>query len=36
MRGGIFDDSYNIEKEDFISFVKNANPYVINAHKRFS
>ncbi len=35
MRGGIFDDSYNVEKEDFISFVKNANPYVINAHKSF-
>ncbi len=35
MRGGIFDDSYNVEKEDFISFVKNANPFVINAHKSF-
>ena len=35
MRGGIFNDSYNIEKEDFISFVNNANAYVINAHKIF-
>ena len=35
MRGGIFNDSYNVERDDFISFVKNANPYVINAHKGF-
>ena len=35
MRGGIFDDSYNVEKEDFISFVKKANPFVIEAHKNF-
>jgi hypothetical protein len=35
MRGGIFNNSYNIDKEDFISFVNNANPYVINAHQKF-
>lgn len=35
MRGGIFNDSYNVERDDFISFVKNANPYVINSHKGF-
>ncbi len=35
MRGGIFADSYNIDKNDFISFVKNLNPYVLNAHKSF-
>ncbi len=35
MRGGIFDDSYNVEKKDFISFVEKANPFVINAHKSF-
>lgn len=35
MRGGIFDDSYFIEKSDFISFVKNANPFVLNAYKTF-
>ena len=35
MRGGIFNDSYNVEKKDFISFVEKANPYVINAHKSF-
>jgi hypothetical protein len=25
MRGGIFDDNYNIEKEDFITYLENAN-----------
>lgn len=35
MRGGIFDDSYNVEKKDFISFVEKANPFVINAYKSF-
>ena len=35
MRGGIFNDSYIIEKQDFISFVKNANPFVINTHNMF-
>lgn len=35
MRGGIFNDSYNVEKKDFISFIEKANPYVINAHKSF-
>lgn len=35
MRGGIFADSYNIDKNDFISFVKNLNPYVLDAHKSF-
>ncbi len=35
MRGGIFNDSYNVEKNDFISFVKKANPFVLEAHKDF-
>lgn len=35
MRGGIFEDSYNVEKKDFISFVKKANPFVFEAHKNF-
>jgi hypothetical protein len=35
MRGGIFNDSYNVEKDDFISFVKKANPFVFEAHKDF-
>lgn len=35
MRGGIFDNSYDIEKEDFISFIKKANPFVYNVHKYF-
>lgn len=35
MRGGIFNDSYNVEKDDFISFVKKANPFVFEAHKNF-
>lgn len=28
MRGGIFDDNYNIEKEDFIGYIKKANKNV--------
>ena len=28
MRGGIFDDNYNIEKEDFIKYIENANKKV--------
>ncbi|MBS4035149.1 MAG: hypothetical protein KGZ85_11840 [Ignavibacterium sp.] len=35
MRGGIFNDSYNVEKDDFVSFVKKANPFVFEAHKNF-
>ncbi|MBK7632242.1 MAG: hypothetical protein IPJ23_16360 [Ignavibacteriales bacterium] len=35
MRGGIFNDSYIIEKHDFISFVKNANPFVLDVHSKF-
>lgn len=35
MRGGIFNDSYNVEKDDFISFVRKANPFVFEAHKNF-
>jgi hypothetical protein len=35
MRGGIFNDSYYVEKDDFISFVKKANPFVFEAHKNF-
>lgn len=35
MRGGIFNNSYSVEKDDFISFVKKANPFVFDAHKSF-
>ena len=35
MRGGIFDDSYSVDKKDFISFIKKANPFVLNAHTVF-
>lgn len=35
MRGGIFNDSYYVEKDDFISFIKKANPFVFEAHKEF-
>lgn len=28
MRGGIFDDHYNIEKQDFVSYIANANKKV--------
>ncbi|GJQ62362.1 MAG: hypothetical protein SCALA702_14150 [Melioribacteraceae bacterium] len=35
MRGGIFPDGYNIMKDDFISFIKNANPYVLKTHNAF-
>ena len=30
MRGGIFDDGYNIEKQDFIKYIKKANNTVAN------
>jgi hypothetical protein len=29
MRGGIFDDNYNIEKQDFINYIANANKKVL-------
>lgn len=32
MRGGIFDDNYNISKKDFLSYLKNANQTVYNQH----
>ncbi|MFO7798312.1 MAG: hypothetical protein R6V22_00980 [Rhodohalobacter sp.] len=35
MRGGIFDDNYNIEKSDFISYLKSANQEVFNRNKDF-
>lgn len=35
MRGGVFHDSYFIDKKDFISFIKKANPFVLNAHTDF-
>lgn len=35
MRGGIFDNSYEVEKEDFISYIKKANPFVYDVHKDF-
>jgi hypothetical protein len=33
MRGGIFDDNYFIEKEDFVSYLYNANKDVVNRNK---
>ncbi|MCF8435581.1 MAG: hypothetical protein K9G57_01950 [Ignavibacteriales bacterium] len=35
MRGGIFDDGYKVEKDDFILFVRNANPYVVKSFRQF-
>lgn len=35
MRGGIFDDSYFVDKKDFKSFVEKANPFVLKAHSDF-
>ena len=35
MRGGVFNDSYFVDKKDFISFVKKANPFVLNTHTEF-
>ena len=32
MRGGIFDDNYNIEKEDFVAYVQKANNKVFAAN----
>lgn len=31
MRGGIFDDDYNIEKKDFLTYLENANTTVFKA-----
>ncbi|GAA4280709.1 hypothetical protein [Gaetbulibacter aestuarii] len=33
MRGGIFDDDYNIEKADFLLYLSKANKAVYDAHK---
>ncbi|WP_242130987.1 hypothetical protein [Aestuariivivens marinum] len=33
MRGGIFDDHYNIEKEDFTKYIKKANKTVFNSKR---
>jgi hypothetical protein len=35
MRGGIFDDNYQIEKHDFISYLKSANQEVFTRNKDF-
>ena len=35
MRGGIFDDNYQIEKHDFISYLKSANREVFTRNKDF-
>ncbi len=35
MRGGIFDDSYTIDKNDFILFLKGANTSLYNTHKDY-
>jgi hypothetical protein len=35
MRGGIFDDNYNIEKDDFISYLKSANQEVFYRNEDF-
>ncbi len=34
MRGGIFDDNYQIEKEDFNAYLAAANQTVFNQHKK--
>ena len=31
MRGGIFDDNYNIEKQDFLKYIEKANKQVFNS-----
>jgi len=35
MRGGIFDDNYNIEKDDFVSYLKSANREVFGRNEDF-
>jgi len=35
MRGGIFDDNYQIEKHDFISYLKSANQEVFSRNEDF-
>lgn len=35
MRGGIFDDSYKIDKNDFIVFLKGANKLIYDTHKDY-
>jgi len=35
MRGGIFDDSYSIDKGDFISFLNSTNKSVLKKHEQF-
>ena len=34
MRGGIFDDNYNIEKEDFTTYLREANKNCFKHHKQ--
>jgi len=34
MRGGIFDNNYQIERDDFIEHVKNTNKTVFNSHRK--
>jgi hypothetical protein len=34
MRGGIFDDNYNIEKTDFLKYIANANKKVFSKKKK--
>lgn len=35
MRGGTFDENYNIEKDDFVNYLKNANSEVVKRNKSF-
>ncbi len=35
MRGGIFDDNYQIEKDDFLSYLKGANSNVYSRNQQF-
>ncbi len=35
MRGGIFDNNYQIEKSDFVSYIKQANKIVFEKHHSF-
>lgn len=35
MRGGVFDNSYLVDKHDFLRFIKKANPFVFKAHYKW-
>jgi hypothetical protein len=35
MRGGIFDENYQIEKKDFVNYLKKANNILVQKHRSF-